>query len=411
MRKEGRMSAELLEKVNKILDREIDPIFRELTDKIDSRMKDSAYMPWLLASKMSVESARIVMALPDQDWTPDCGKFGCSQAFADKLGMDRELVNQELTERFYSGEVQGTGHGPDTPPTCGLWIDLQNSRRWYARNGDGYYKVMAFMVENEISRIDARVAARMEIDGQMGQARIIPRYDSVKDNPELLPAENIKEILRSRRKITQNQCACRIRYPEIQSDPYVCLSFDLVADGAEEREIGTVISWEEAFDYIQKSGKKIPVCHINKHTDKLEEIGGVMCSCTADACVLLKNAVQLGSAFKPWKFYGKSRFRAVIDPEKCVNCGLCRSKRCMFDAIDIRYSRKTKDERHFIITDSCMGCGCCAETCPAGAITMQCVEPPEFLLGRVLPSKQFDEDESNLRPGQLGADVYNNSDI
>lgn len=267
------------------------------------------------------------------------------------------------------------------------------------------------MVENEISKIDARVAARMEADGQMGQARIIPRYDSVKDNPDLLPAENIKEILRSRRKITQNQCACRIRYPEIPSDPYICLSFDLVADAAEAREIGTVIPWEQAFDYIQASGKKYPVCHVNKHTDKLDEIGGVMCSCTADACVLLKNAVQLESAFKPWKYYGKSRFRAVVDPQKCVNCGLCRNKRCMFDAIDVRYNKTTKDERHFVMEENCMGCGCCAETCPKGAITMKCVEPPEYLLGKVLPDNRFQEDESNLRPGQLGADVYNNSDI
>ena len=411
MRKEGRLSPELLAKVNAILDKEIDPIFRELTEKIDSRMKNSEYMPWLLASKMTPESARLVLALPDPDWTPECGKYGCSEAFARKFGMSREAANAELTERFFSGEIQGTGHGPDTAPTCGMWIDLQNSRRWYERNGDGYYKVMAFMLENEISKIDARVAARMEADGQMGQARIIPRYDSVKDNPDLLPAENIKEILRSRRKITQNQCACRIRYPEIPSDPYICLSFDLVADAAEAREIGTVIPWEQAFDYIQASGKKYPVCHVNKHTDKLDEIGGVMCSCTADACVLLKNAVQLESAFKPWKYYGKSRFRAVVDPQKCVNCGLCRNKRCMFDAIDVRYNKTTKDERHFVMEENCMGCGCCAETCPKGAITMKCVEPPEYLLGKVLPDNRFQEDESNLRPGQLGADVYNNSDI
>lgn len=409
MRKEGKLSKEMLEKVNAILDREIDPIFRELTCKIDSRLKDSEYMPWLLASKMSVESARIVLALPDPDWTPECGRFGCSDAFAVKLGLDKQYVLDQLLERFYSGEVRPSSAGPDTPPTCGLWIDLQNSRRWYERNGDGYYKVMAFMVENEISKVDAKVAARMERDGQMGQARIIPRYDSVKDNPELLPAENIKEILKTRRKITQNQCACRIRYPEIPSDPYVCLSFDQVADMAEEREIGTVIGWEEAFDYIQKSGKKIPHCHINKHTDQIEEIGGVMCSCTTDACVLLKNATQLESEFKPWKYYGKSRFRAVIDPAKCINCGLCRKKRCMFDAIDIRYSKVTKDERHYVMTDNCMGCGCCVETCPTGALSMVCVEPPEFLQGKVLPDKRFEEDESNLRPGQLGADVYNTS--
>lgn len=127
MRKEGRLSPELLAKVNAILDKEIDPIFRELTEKIDSRMKNSEYMPWLLASKMTPESARLVLALPDPDWTPECGKYGCSEAFARKFGMSREAANAELTERFFSGEIQGTGHGPDTAPTCGMWIDLQTA--------------------------------------------------------------------------------------------------------------------------------------------------------------------------------------------------------------------------------------------------------------------------------------------
>ena len=41
MRKEGRLSPELLAKVNAILNREIDPVFRELTKNIDSRMENS----------------------------------------------------------------------------------------------------------------------------------------------------------------------------------------------------------------------------------------------------------------------------------------------------------------------------------------------------------------------------------
>ena len=96
MRKEGRLSKEMLEKVNAILDREIDPIFRELTCKIDSRLKDSEYMPWLLASKMSVESARIVLALPDPTWTPECGRYGISDSFAESLGLDKQYVLDQL---------------------------------------------------------------------------------------------------------------------------------------------------------------------------------------------------------------------------------------------------------------------------------------------------------------------------
>ena len=40
-----------------------------------------------------------------------------------------------------------------------------------------------------------------------------------------------------------------------------------------------------------------------------------------------------------------------------------------------------------------MGCGCCVETCPTGALTMKLVDPPEALLGwNVVDGKAIDPD-------------------
>ncbi len=57
---------------------------------------------------------------------------------------------------------------------------------------------------------------------------------------------------------------------------------------------------------------------------------------------------------------------AVIDADKCTQCGLCQEV-CRFDAI------------HDYVADpvACEGCGFCAQVCPEGAITMQ-----ERLAGR-----------------------------
>ncbi len=51
---------------------------------------------------------------------------------------------------------------------------------------------------------------------------------------------------------------------------------------------------------------------------------------------------------------------ALIDEDKCTQCGLCQDV-CRFKAI--------KDFR--VVSVSCEGCGFCARICPAGAITMK----------------------------------------
>jgi len=52
---------------------------------------------------------------------------------------------------------------------------------------------------------------------------------------------------------------------------------------------------------------------------------------------------------------------AVINPEKCVKCGICREK-CRFGAID---------EGIQIHEESCEGCGVCALVCPQKCIEMK----------------------------------------
>ena len=55
--------------------------------------------------------------------------------------------------------------------------------------------------------------------------------------------------------------------------------------------------------------------------------------------------------------------KAVIDPSKCIGCGLCLSK-CRFDAI-VR-----KNGHCEVIPEACEGCAVCAYVCPRKAVTM-----------------------------------------
>ncbi len=93
---------------------------------------------------------------------------------------------------------------------------------------------------------------------------------------------------------------------------------------------------------------------------------------TASLAVLAKNAVVADcdvdapdlhmllhpEVIKTQEFKGSKL--AVIDEEKCIECGLCREK-CRFDAI-------TEDFKIDYV--SCEGCGVCTVICPVEAVTL-----------------------------------------
>lgn len=72
---------------------------------------------------------------------------------------------------------------------------------------------------------------------------------------------------------------------------------------------------------------------------------------------------------KEERFY--SGFEAVINQEKCVQCGNCKIL-CQFDAIE------EKDNRFFINPIDCEGCGYCEMVCPEKAISMEEAEVGSF---------------------------------
>lgn len=71
--------------------------------------------------------------------------------------------------------------------------------------------------------------------------------------------------------------------------------------------------------------------------------------------------------------------RAVIDKEKCVNCGLC-AKSCRYHAIineqkpckrvcEVGAIKTTEDGKIVVDESKCIACGACVRECPFGAIT------------------------------------------
>ncbi len=90
----------------------------------------------------------------------------------------------------------------------------------------------------------------------------------------------------------------------------------------------------------------------------------------ADLHILLQPEVLHHEVFE-------SGEEAVIDPDKCINCGLCFES-CRFDAI----LEPDGDSRLTYEVDplSCEGCRVCAHVCPADAIEMKIAKAGEWMV-------------------------------
>jgi Pyruvate/2-oxoacid:ferredoxin oxidoreductase delta subunit len=92
------------------------------------------------------------------------------------------------------------------------------------------------------------------------------------------------------------------------------------------------------------------------------------CNCCACCCGVFHGQTLAGVAEGPQK----SNYRAVVDPEECISCGVCL-ERCPVDAIANDQNNKALVERA-----KCIGCGVCVIGCPTDAIELVPVSAEEW---------------------------------
>jgi electron transport complex protein RnfB len=151
----------------------------------------------------------------------------------------------------------------------------------------------------------------------------------------------------------------------------------------------TVLDREEASKLLTELGKQ---GHVNlafygftMFADAPQFMG--TCNCCSCCCGLL-HGPKLGGLDLSATGPQKSNYRAVIDPEKCVACGVCQ-ERCPVDAIADDENGKSKVERA-----KCIGCGVCVVGCATEAIVMEPVSEEEWFH---VPSSMAEWEEMRLK--------------
>ena len=285
-------------------------------------------------------------------------------ALAQKLGLEEESVQQKLHELMERGLVIPTSKGfcfardmtqlHDSTLSSGeKWIDNEILDMW-----------KEFQETEWIQRMASGFG-----DSYIQLIKVIPAWIAIERSPhfstdELLPEENVRELIKGADPITVIPCCCRRSMRECDAPLDVCLQFNRGAEYAINRKAGQRISSEEAIAIADRAADKGLI-----HTWPMATRGRLneICNCCRDCCALFAIGLKLGNMEQ---ILEKSRFRAEVDQDLCNGCQDC-VERCFFEAIEMKKSPTAKKFKATIDTDKCFGCGLCTIVCEPGAVAMK----------------------------------------
>lgn len=207
---------------------------------------------------------------------------------------------------------------------------------------------------------------------QFSPLRTVPVNKAIDHSWPIAPYEDVKEIIKSKDKISVGNCICRVQQGLLEKGcdkPVdVCFQFGSHANYYVEKGMGRYVNQEEALAIIDKCEEAglVPQPFVAK------DVGG-LCNCCGDCCGILRS-IKMDP--KPAERVISNYF-AEVHQEECSACETC-VERCQMEAIQIGPSDAAEVDR-----DRCIGCGLCITTCPSAALSLQLKpeserrEPPE----------------------------------
>jgi Pyruvate/2-oxoacid:ferredoxin oxidoreductase delta subunit len=189
------------------------------------------------------------------------------------------------------------------------------------------------------------------------QTRVIPVRKSLPIVTDVLPYEQVAEMIGQARNIALTNCACRVSVQACDKPIEVCLAFDMGARFLVERDLARMIDKEEAIrvlDIAENAG----LVHC---TNNSQDRPVVICNCCGCCCTLLRGITELNNP----NAIATSSYIVNYDEAECIGCLLCIEDRCPVSAVKENGDVVTVDQSR------CIGCGLCVSVCPCEALTMK----------------------------------------
>jgi Pyruvate/2-oxoacid:ferredoxin oxidoreductase delta subunit len=307
----------------------------------------SELFPRILAYLMSAAEAETMLALP-----------GTSRSLAQKLARPVYEVSAELHHLYQRGLVFISEHTADGPHykliDAGRFMDSVLFDPRADQHGEHYFDLWKEFAHAELWPATGN---------ESWNFRVLPLGEAVQPDSRIMPYEEAAQIVAGAYRIAVQQCPCRKRERNCDNPIETCLSLNELADYVLYRKAGREINTEEALSILKRCAE-LGLVHQTVNTDQVD----VICNCCSCCCGILTPLLTYGMD----KVTAKSRFRAAVDLELCIDCLEC-VEHCIFGAL-----RET-DGRLQALPDRCFGCGMCVTHCPARAITLVEVREPDHI--------------------------------
>ncbi len=319
-------------------------VYTELVTRLKDPTSERLRRIW--QKLVTPDEGQLLLLLPAQ---PD--------ELAQKAGMDEQSAQRILQEFMARGLVIRTSKGLFCLPHDMTQLhdaNLASADKWIDND------LLDLWVDYRDNEWTQKMAGGLG-DSYVQLLKVFPAMKAMERSPdfgELLPEENVREMIKGIDPIAVVPCTCRrsIRACDLLLD--ACVHFNRGAEYALDRGAGRRISEEEAiaiFDQSEEEGL------IHTWATGAERRLTAICNCCRDCCDIFAIGIQVGTVEQ---ILEKSRFRAKLDQDSCIGCEECVD-RCFFGAIEMNESKATIDE------SKCFGCGLCAIVCDPEAITMK----------------------------------------
>lgn len=325
-----------------------DDVYSEVAIRL---YRESPTLVDLLRKLMTPREARMLLALP-----------AMPAELSAKFGLKEEIINKKLQEFQERGLVVpskgqlkfavhiGQLHDA-TLSSAEKWVDTELLDLWREFYEKDWFTAMGEWPNNLPRPI----------------VRVIPAWQAIELSyqitpSDVLPQENIRELIKNATTIAIVPCTCRRSMRRCHAPLDNCMQFN---SGAE-------------YSISRGAGRKISVNEAIAISDKAEEVGLVhtwhfphsflnICNCCKDCCQLFDSGIYYGTLDKVME---KARFRAEIDEDICIGCGECVD-RCYFGAIEMVEAGPDGKLKAVLNPEKCFGCGLCVVSCIAEAIKMK----------------------------------------
>lgn len=193
---------------------------------------------------------------------------------------------------------------------------------------------------------------------RLNQLRTIPIGQSIEPALEVLPYEQVEELVEANDTFAVAPCICRTKEKKLgrgcDAPVETCLIFGEFADFYVKTGLGRYISKAEMKEKIAEANE----ANLVLNPTNSRHISAICCCCGC-CCGLLRGLQRYP---KPAEVVVSS-FVAKHDSEACVGCGVCLD-RCQMQAIT------EENDKVSLNADRCIGCGLCVSTCPTGALSL-----------------------------------------